>query len=295
MKFYIVTPTFNSINWLPCCIRSVADQVCEGIQVHHHIQDGGSNDGTVQWLEMWKLSHSGLEHYTFTYESKKDEGMYDAINKAWEKMPSDADVTAHLNSDEQYLPQALLNVSNAFVEHSSADIALSTYIVMDSDNRYICHRRPLYPGKYTSIVACDIFTCTCFHRVPFFMQHGIRFNPRWRSIGDAIFYKEIVALKPEFLVLNEVITSAFAVTGNNLAWTDVTQKEAEAYFMTVPSYLLKLRSFLCGWSRLRRRIKDLWCTTPKEFAVYCHSSDKRSNIIIKHPTTHWGCRTEGEQ
>lgn len=143
-----------------------------GIQVHHHIQDGGSNDGTVQWLEMWKLSHSGLDHYTFTYESKKDEGMYDAINKAWEKMPSDADVTAHLNSDEQYLPFALSDIAREFVKHPNAEVAIGTYIVVDAQGRYICHRRPIKPKRWISRTVCEIITCACFHRVSSFCDMG---------------------------------------------------------------------------------------------------------------------------
>jgi len=293
MKFYIITPTYNDLEWLRCCMRSVADQVQDGVEVHHHVQDGASTDGTTEWLAQWQRDYQ-MPGYTFTYESAKDDGMYDAINKAWKKMSTDADVTAHLNSDEQYLPRALQNVARAFAENPSSDIALTSYIVMDSNNRYICHRRPLYPGKYTSIVACDIFTCTCFHKVIPFLNHGIRLNPHWRSIGDAVFYKDIVALNPKFLVLNNVISSVFTVTGNNLAWSEVTQNEAAEYDKTVSPLLLKLRRFLCGWSRLRRRVKDIWCVTPKEFSVYCRSSDKRTNIIIKNPTTHWGCRVEGE-
>lgn len=107
MKFYIVTPAYNALSWLQRCIYSVADQVAEGVEVHHHIQDGGSSDGTPEWLENWQQEHASSPGYTFTYESGKDAGMYDALNKAWEKTPSDAAVTAHLNSDESTFPVPL--------------------------------------------------------------------------------------------------------------------------------------------------------------------------------------------
>ena len=80
MKCYIVTPTYNSLHWLPRCVRSVASQVGGGVQIHHHVQDGGSSDGTVEWLRNWSNSHSGQEGYTITFASGKDAGMYDAIN-----------------------------------------------------------------------------------------------------------------------------------------------------------------------------------------------------------------------
>ena len=46
MKFWIVTPSYNHLDFLKLAIMSVADQVRSDIQVHHHIQDGNSSDGT---------------------------------------------------------------------------------------------------------------------------------------------------------------------------------------------------------------------------------------------------------
>ena len=86
MKFYIVTPTYNSLNWLRCCIKSVADQVCEDVEIHHHVQDGCSTDGTPLWLEQWREQSLSIVGYKFTYDSEPDKGMYDAINKAWDKI-----------------------------------------------------------------------------------------------------------------------------------------------------------------------------------------------------------------
>ena len=139
MKFYIVTPAFNAIQWLPRCVRSVADQVGGGIEVHHHVQDGGSDDGSVEWLSAWQMEHADVSGYAFSYESKGDEGMYDAINKSWDLLPDDADMTAHLNADEQYLPGALAEVSAWCTKKTGADVLLGIYIISDAENQYICH------------------------------------------------------------------------------------------------------------------------------------------------------------
>jgi glycosyltransferase involved in cell wall biosynthesis len=79
------------------------------VAVHHIIQDGGSSDGTVDWLRQYDaevrrqqsevssdLRSSAVAEamadrpisdlcpaYTFSYSSERDAGMYDAINKAW--------------------------------------------------------------------------------------------------------------------------------------------------------------------------------------------------------------------
>lgn len=51
MTFYIVTPAYNALSWLQRCIYSVADQVAEGVEVHHHIQDGGHQ---MERLSGWR-------------------------------------------------------------------------------------------------------------------------------------------------------------------------------------------------------------------------------------------------
>lgn len=188
MKFYIVTPTFNSLQWLPRCVRSVADQVGGGVEVHHHVQDGGSSDGAVQWLEAWKQAHDGLEGYTFTYTSEKDRGMYDAINRAWDLLPADADMTAHLNSDEQYLPGALSEIALWQQRKPRAEVLLGTYIITDDKNQYICHRRPVIPRAWSSWLNCACITNSAFYRADAFRQRRPRFDIRWRCIGDLVFF-----------------------------------------------------------------------------------------------------------
>ena len=70
MKITIVTPSLNQLEFLKRNAASVADQ--EGADVEHIVQDAGSTDGTVDWIE----AQSGLKGYV-----ENDEGMYDAINR----------------------------------------------------------------------------------------------------------------------------------------------------------------------------------------------------------------------
>ena len=51
MKFLIATPSYNQLAYLGRAVASVRDQVCEGIEIHHHVQDAGSTDGTVEFLQ----------------------------------------------------------------------------------------------------------------------------------------------------------------------------------------------------------------------------------------------------
>ena len=295
MKFYIVTPTYNSLTWLQCCIRSVADQVCEGVEVHHHVQDGASSDGTPEWLQEWKAQHSAIPGYTFTYESCPDNGMYDAINKAWEKIPSDADVTAHLNSDEQYLPNALYCVAEQFLKHPKAEVAISTYIVVDSQGRYICHRRPVKPRKWISRTVCEIITCTCFHKVEPFLRHQVRFDSRWRAIADVVFFRDLVNTSPNFLIMPNIITGTFTVTGYNLQWSGTSQNEWLTLMSAEPCWVSIRHAVAYRLSNAIRALRDKLCSTLKVYSIYENNADIRTEIYIKHPTCLWGNRISGEE
>ena len=294
MFFYIVTPAYNALGWLQRCIRSVADQAGRGVQVHHHVQDGGSADGTAAWLEQWRREHADSPDYTFTYESERDKGMYDAINRAWEKMPAGAAVTAHINADEQYLPGALAGVSAAFSAQPQADIVLGTYVIVDNDQRYICHRRPITPHRWTSATVCEIITCSCFHRAESFRAHGIRFNTKYRALADVVFYREIVNHGQRYAVCPELLTTAFTVTGENLAWSETSRREWEEEQRLLPWYVTRRHGIAYRWCNLKRMLTDRRCIPPRSYSIFLGDSTARTVITINHPTCRWGCRTVSE-
>lgn len=110
MKFHIITPSLNQLDYLKRCVASVRDQVgprsgqrSDGrgqktdaliadlrypisesespIRVHHHIQDACSSDGTPEWLAEYVARQPSTGTYQLTFASEADVGMYDAINK----------------------------------------------------------------------------------------------------------------------------------------------------------------------------------------------------------------------
>lgn len=59
MKFSIITPHFEQLNWLSLCVASVADQVCDNnLCIEHIIQDAGTPG-----IEDFARSH-GAAYYT---------------------------------------------------------------------------------------------------------------------------------------------------------------------------------------------------------------------------------------
>lgn len=293
MKFYIVTPAYNALHWLQGCVRSIADQVCDSVEVHHHVQDGGSTDGTQAWLEAWQLEHATTPGYKLTFESCKDEGLYDAINRAWRKLPDDADITAHLNADEQYLPDVLAAVAAKAQEHPEADLITTAHIVLDKDLRYICHRRPAFPNKYFSRLLTQIITNTCFYKASSFRKRNIYFDCTYRSLGDLIFFRDIMETNPRILRLPQLFSSTFVVTGNNVSWTEVSKIERQRIQEGLSRLSVKLVPLCIKGSNALCRLSDICNAPPCEYAVYTGIQNERTSFPIDAPTASWKMRSNG--
>lgn len=286
-KVYIVTPTFNALHWLPRCVRSVADQAGNGVHIHHHVQDGGSTDGAQEWLERWKREHDSIPGYTFSYESGKDKGMYDAINMAWDRMPEDCFMVAHLNSDEQYLPGAILQMTREMERRPQAEVLLGTYIIVDAGNRYVCHRRPVMPKAWSSRLNCACITNSSFYRAEMMRRVMPRFDIRWKSVGDLVFYRDLLWRHVRFETLPEMVTSVFVCTGSNLAWTPLTEDELHALHREAP-WLPRVTSWpTARWVNLQRRIVNLFCPAPRSYTCYDADEAEPVEHRIEHPTVIW--------
>ena len=73
MHLSIITVTYNSLHTLKDAYASLCAQTFA--QWEWVVQDGGSSDGTQQWLE-------SLDDARISLVSEKDNGIYDALNKA---------------------------------------------------------------------------------------------------------------------------------------------------------------------------------------------------------------------
>ena len=294
MKFWVVTPSYNQLDWLKLCVASVADQASETVQVHHHIQDACSVDGTLEWLKSYEQKtrgqKSGSEEkkavYTFSYASEKDDGMYDAINKGWKRAPDTVDVIAHLNCDEQYMLNSLKTIAKFFSSHPLVDVVLADMVVVDDAGDYICHRRSLKPYAWTSFYCCGGFTATTFQRASVTKIKGIFFDISWRNFGDKVWYNALHRGRCRFEVCNRMV-SVFTDTGENLNWTDEGKREKRRYeeeFLHGSGRGTRLVARLNG---LRRALKELTLKSPVSYSIYRISGDKREEVSITKPTGLW--------
>ncbi len=227
MDFSVITPSYNMLNYLKRCSASVKDQ--RNVLVEHLVFDGGSSDGTVEWLKT---------HYTDQFVSEPDTGMYDAINKGL--LASSGDYIAYLNCDEQYLPDVLANVKRHFECHPEADIVFGNALVIEPDGGLIAYRKSHFPrSSYIFASYLYVLSCTLFLRRRV-ITDGFFFNTNYSAVADADYVIRLLKNGYGFTQLNEYL-AAFTVTGSNKIKTRDSLAELKTFMMTSPKWVRLLK------------------------------------------------------
>lgn len=129
LRFSILTPTLNRRALLGEALESVAAQRWPAVQ--HIVADGGSSDGTLEWL----AGQGGVQVL-----EGPDAGIYDGLNKA--AAAAEGDIVGWLNSDDSYAPSAFAAVAEAFARDTSL-AAVCGAARIESGGRVERH----YPGR----------------------------------------------------------------------------------------------------------------------------------------------------
>lgn len=207
----IVTPCLNPGPAIRRALASVADQ--PGVAVQHIVADGGSADGTAEWLraQSWVTVVDG-----------PDRSMYDALNKGLAL--ASGDILGYLNCDEQYLPGALSAVIAFFEAHPGVDLVHGDMLVVDPEGRLLAYRKS-YRLRVPYIQAAHLYvpSCAMFWRRRLW-DAGLRFDPAWRAQGDADFV--VRALKAGFRAARlPAYLAAFTLGTANLGGTVAAYRE----------------------------------------------------------------------
>ena len=108
-KISIITAVLNSRSTILRAINSVKGQNYNKNKIEHIIIDGGSNDGTV---EIIKKHRKNLKYW----HSKKDKGIYDAINIGLKKCTGE--IIGILNADDFFYKSTFSIVLKKRVYHN---------------------------------------------------------------------------------------------------------------------------------------------------------------------------------
>lgn len=125
---------YNNQACIADCIESVLAQSYPNIE--HIVMDGGSTDGTQAVIEGYR---NQLAHY----QSEKDKGLYDALNKGIQK--ATGDVIGILHSDDLFFEKdTIAKVVEAF-EHSQSDLVYANGLYVDQND--ISQVKRIYGAK----------------------------------------------------------------------------------------------------------------------------------------------------
>jgi len=149
-KVTIVTAVYNGEKYLEETILSIVNQSYQNIE--YIIVDGTSTDGTVDIIKKYedKLAY---------WISEKDKGMYDAINKGFNK--ASGEIYAYLNADDLYADSKVIeNVVETFLQND-ADLVYGNVEFIDENSKHLYF--------YKAIQLLPIFI-KYLKRVPFAQQ-----------------------------------------------------------------------------------------------------------------------------
>jgi glycosyltransferase involved in cell wall biosynthesis len=122
----IVTPSYNQSRFLERTIRSVLGQNYSNLE--YIVMDGGSDDGSSEIIRRY------ADRITY-WESQKDKGQTDAINKGFSH--ASGDIFAWINSDDIYEPGAIQKAVNYLQNHPDVGMVYGDCNFIDAEDQVI--------------------------------------------------------------------------------------------------------------------------------------------------------------
>ncbi len=273
-SFSVITPCFNALHWLPGCLASVAAQ--RGVAVQHVIQDGGSTDGSAEYL----LSQAGIDA-----RSEPDAGMYDAINRAWAR--ATGDFVIHLNADEQLLPGALEAVAECFRQNPDADVVLTGTLICNRDGSLNCYRKPIKPPMALMLTSHQpVHTCSIFLRRSSFADRPDLYDSSLRVSADVHLLMDMVRNNKVMAILDR-FTSVFLLTGANMGLTlsPVAVREYKYQLSLAPTWMRLLRRPIRIMFHLKKLLAGHYTHGRIDYALFRPGPDPELlHFTAQHPT-----------
>ena len=180
MLFTIVTVCFNSVGTIRKTFDSILEQDFDDYE--YIVVDGASTDGTVELIKEYEPKFNGRMRYL----SEKDNGIYDAMNKAL-KM-ANGDFVNFMNSDDYFEANALSNTAKWIGEHPCAGVYYGFSRFLNSDGQEFCITRK----NHNALSSCKhmINHQAIFMRRDLFEKYG-NFSTQYRIVADNVLLLKV--------------------------------------------------------------------------------------------------------
>ena len=198
-KISIVTPTYNSEQYLEECILSIKNQKYDNYE--HIIVDGASTDRTLDIIKKYEGT------YPMRWISESDEGMYDAIDKGFAL--ATGDVFAWLNSDDFYFPWTFGVVARVFEKREVNWITGIPSNTKEFDGENITYQLPnmaavfctplIKKGFYDGRTMYFVQQESCFWTKKLWKQVG-GIEKKYKFAGDYNLWKKMASITALYTV-----------------------------------------------------------------------------------------------
>ena len=197
--------------------------------------------------------------------SEKDNGMYNALNKAIDL--SKGDIIGHLNCDEQYLPGVLESVLNYFGSNPEIDFITGDFLVTDMEGNFLAFRKNFHPRwQYFFSNYLYTTTCTLFYRRKIFEQ--LKFDESYRSIADVIFVYNVIKNGFKGAHIRKYF-STFTYSGENLSLDPISAIEKVSFNRTLPFWYKVVKPLFFLLFFIERILKNVYRNeSPLVYSIY---------------------------
>ena len=181
MRISIVTISYNQREYLARAIDSVLSQ--EGVELEYIVVDPGSTDGSREVIAGYgsRISRTIME---------PDRGGADGLNKGF--AVATGEVFGFINSDDEFLPFALLRAMREFERKPKIDFMSGCGYFVDQANK---HLRRIVPTRLT-IAEYLYGSATVFQQGTFFRRQCFEkvsgFNPENRTSWDGELFLDFL-------------------------------------------------------------------------------------------------------
>jgi glycosyltransferase involved in cell wall biosynthesis len=249
MEISIVTPCFNSIRWIELCIRSVRHAL-HGRSYEHIVCDGGSSDGTLDYLR---------QQNDIRLISGPDKGMYDALNKGM--ATARGRILGHLNADEQYDRAGLAHALQK-LEQSNADAVFGPTIMLDEHLNFLyLFKQITVPRPIDADYQMPVQTCSLLYRRHIWEREP--FPSEYKMAGDHVWIRRQFGLRWKLASQKKPI-GLFVWHPDQLAPRHIGGKREN------PTPDVNRKSFLIKFAKLAYRFRNLCAgaTIPPRLLYY---------------------------
>jgi glycosyltransferase involved in cell wall biosynthesis len=223
MLLTIITINYNNAAGLRKTVESVANQTSKDFE--YIVVDGASTDGSVEFIQTFKLSN----FQTLNYISEPDSGIYNAMNKGIRM--AKGDYIHFLNSgdwlvDEHVVEKMLDLTPNPSPKErgkEGVDILIGDVISIRPDGKRRYDKNPKSVSLYT-FYRGTIQHTSAYIRRSLFEKYGF-YDESLKIVSDWKWYLNVVILNGATVQFADLFVTCFDRTGISSTQLDLDQAE----------------------------------------------------------------------